>query len=170
MASTYPPQKLTLARLIYCTKPTTKKWKIEKLYSKNERICSEVSVNSPGNHGVDACMEEESWPPAVITEWQQDWAGGISESTGLCVGRRLYPHERLPPLNHESTHRRRRHIKNSFPSTATDGCVPVLAGGRQGPATADRRLRDRTFTTLGRLPPSPEITVADICPLVRVRV
>jgi len=33
---------------MYHTEPTTKKWKTEKLKSKN-RICSEVPVNSPGN-------------------------------------------------------------------------------------------------------------------------
>jgi len=33
---------------VYSTEPTTKKWTIEKLKSK-KRICSEVSVNSPGN-------------------------------------------------------------------------------------------------------------------------
>ena len=41
-------QKLTCVSLIYCTEPTSKKWKTEKLQSK-KRICSEVSLNSPGN-------------------------------------------------------------------------------------------------------------------------
>ena len=41
-------QKLTRVSLIYRTKPTTKKYKTEKLKSK-ERIWSEVSVNSPWN-------------------------------------------------------------------------------------------------------------------------
>jgi len=36
--------------LINRTEPTTKKWKTEKLKSE-KRICSEVSVNDPGNPG-----------------------------------------------------------------------------------------------------------------------
>jgi len=38
----------TRISLIYRTEPTTKKWKTEKVKSK-KRICSEVSINSPGN-------------------------------------------------------------------------------------------------------------------------
>ena len=41
-------QKPTRVSLIYRTESTTKKWKTEKLKSK-KRICSEVSVSSPGN-------------------------------------------------------------------------------------------------------------------------
>jgi len=41
-------QKLTRVSLIYCTEPTTKKWKTEKLKRK-KCICSEVSVNSLAN-------------------------------------------------------------------------------------------------------------------------
>jgi len=41
-------QKPTRVSLIYGTEPATKKWKTEKLKS-NKPICSEVSVNSPGN-------------------------------------------------------------------------------------------------------------------------
>jgi len=41
-------RKRTRVSLIYRKEPTTKKWKTEKLKSK-KRICSEVSVNSPGN-------------------------------------------------------------------------------------------------------------------------
>jgi len=43
-------QKPTRVSLIYHTEPTTEKWNTEKLKSKKKRICSEVSVNSPGNH------------------------------------------------------------------------------------------------------------------------
>jgi len=41
-------QKLTCISLIYRTEPTTKKWKNGKTKVKKQ-ICSEVSVNSPGN-------------------------------------------------------------------------------------------------------------------------
>jgi len=64
-------QKLTL---IYRTEPTTKKWRKEELKSK-DRICSEVSVNSPEN------------------PWSQSWRkkdgyGGkkIAEKGCICVG------------------------------------------------------------------------------------
>ena len=42
-------QKLTQVSLTYRTEPETKKWEKEKLKSKKRSICSEVSVNSPGN-------------------------------------------------------------------------------------------------------------------------
>ena len=41
-------RKPTRVSLTYRTEPTTKKWKTVKLKSE-QRICSEVSVNSPGN-------------------------------------------------------------------------------------------------------------------------
>jgi len=44
-------QKLTQVSLTYRTEPETKKWEKEKLKSKKRSICSEVSVNSPGNPG-----------------------------------------------------------------------------------------------------------------------
>ena len=48
-------QKLTGVSLICCMETTTKKWKTEKL--KKAQICSEVTVNSLGNHVVSP--EEE---------------------------------------------------------------------------------------------------------------
>jgi len=42
--------------------PTTKKWKTEKKLTSNERICSEVSVNSPwGIRGVSPEEEKEGY-------------------------------------------------------------------------------------------------------------
>jgi len=41
-------QKLTWVSLIYCTEPTTNKWKNRKV-KREKRVCSEVSVKSPGN-------------------------------------------------------------------------------------------------------------------------
>jgi len=40
-----------ISQLIYCTEPTTKKWKIEKKLKGKKRIRSKVSINSPGNPG-----------------------------------------------------------------------------------------------------------------------
>jgi len=53
-------RKPTRVSLIYRTEPTSKKWKTEKLKSK-KRICSEVSVNSPGNRGVNPEEEKEDY-------------------------------------------------------------------------------------------------------------
>ena len=39
--------------------PTTKKWKTEKLKSKKHIICSEVSVNSPGNPLSQLCYDSD---------------------------------------------------------------------------------------------------------------
>jgi len=49
-------QKLTWVSLIYCTEPTTKKWKNRK---REKWICSEVSVNSVGNPRWVSSEEEK---------------------------------------------------------------------------------------------------------------
>ena len=41
--------KADISQLIYCTEPTSNKWKTEKGKSIKKRMCSEVLVNSPGN-------------------------------------------------------------------------------------------------------------------------
>ena len=47
------------SQLIYCTEPTTKKWKTKKV---KKRTCSEVSGNSPrGIRGVSSDEEKEGY-------------------------------------------------------------------------------------------------------------
>ena len=70
-------QKLTWVSLIYRTEPTTKKWKTEKLKSK-KRICSEVSVNSPGNPWSQSWRRMKQWRDDVWWEWWVDGTDGKS--------------------------------------------------------------------------------------------
>jgi len=70
-------QKPTSVTLIYCTEPTTKKWKTEKVKSKKQ-ICSEVSVglNSPGFHVVSPEQKREAmvgriWRKGRIIAWNK---------------------------------------------------------------------------------------------------
>ena len=60
---------------MYRTEPTTKKWKTEQLESKKKRICSEVSVNSPGNPW------SQSWRRKERLRWE-----GFAEKEGLKSG------------------------------------------------------------------------------------
>jgi len=66
-------QKLTWVSLIYRTEPTTEKWK--KLKIKKKRICSEVSVNSPGNPW------SQSWRRKGRLRWE-----GLAEKEGFKPG------------------------------------------------------------------------------------
>ena len=62
----------TSASLIYRTGPTTKKRKAEKLKKEKKRICSEVSINSPGN----SCSP--SWRRKGRLQWE-----GFAEKEGF---------------------------------------------------------------------------------------
>ena len=53
--------KADKSHLIYRTEPATKKWKTEKNWKLKKRICSEVSVNSPGIRGVSPEEENEGY-------------------------------------------------------------------------------------------------------------
>ena len=65
-------RKLTWVSLIYRMEPTTKKWKKLKI---KKRICSEVSVNSPGNPW------SQSWRRKGRLRWE-----GLAEKEGFKHG------------------------------------------------------------------------------------
>jgi len=65
-------QKLTWVSLIYRTEPTSKQWENKKKLESKKRVCTEVSINSPGNPcGVSP--EEEK---------QRLWREGFAEKEG----------------------------------------------------------------------------------------
>ena len=67
-------QKLTYDCWIYYTEPTTKNWKSEKLKTKT-RICSEVSVNSPGN----PCSQSGRRKGRLLWDCRKGFKPGIKE-------------------------------------------------------------------------------------------
>ena len=56
--------KADIVNFIFRTEPKTKKWKTEKQKKVKKRVCSEVSVNSPGNpwsHIMQPCTTTIKW-------------------------------------------------------------------------------------------------------------